>query len=266
MLGAMRSSLRPSWPLVGFALALLFGGCPSDDGPAQTTGPSSSEETAEPATTTTDGGSTAAPPATTAATTTTTETTSGPATTTGVDSTSAADTTAADTMASTTAAGPPQVVMETTLGTIVIELDDQAAPVTVENFLAYVDAGFFDGSDGLGATIFHRVIPGFVIQGGGLTEALAMKATMPPIVNESGNGLVNVRGTIAMARTMQPDTATSQFFFNLVDNGFLDDPPGYAVFGAVIEGLEVVDAIAAVEVDGQDIPVEPVIILSTTLQ
>jgi peptidyl-prolyl cis-trans isomerase A (cyclophilin A) len=263
MLGAMRSFLGRSWPLFGFALALTgssipLGGCAAGNGPEQTTGPTPAEETADP--TTTGGGSTADPPATT------TETTAGPATTTGVDSTSLDGTSAADTMASTTAAGPPQVVMETTLGTIVIELDDAAAPVTVDNFLAYVDTGFFDGSDGLGATIFHRVIPGFVIQGGGLTEAGVTKATMPPIVNEAGNGLFNARGTIAMARTMEPDSATSQFFINLVDNDFLDDPPGYAVFGTVIEGLEVVDAIAAVEVDPMDVPVEPVIILSTTLQ
>jgi peptidyl-prolyl cis-trans isomerase A (cyclophilin A) len=160
----------------------------------------------------------------------------------------------------------PRVQFETTLGTIVFELDEVAAPITSANFLAYVDAGFFDGTDGEGATIVHRVIPGFVIQGGGLTEAGVTKATMPPIVNEAGNGLVNARGTIAMARTMEPDSATSQFFINLVDNDFLDDPPGYAVFGTVIEGLEVVDAIAAVEVDPMDVPVEPVIILSTTLQ
>ncbi|HET6584527.1 MAG TPA: peptidylprolyl isomerase [Nannocystaceae bacterium] len=114
----------------------------------------------------------------------------------------------------------------------------------------------------------HRVVPGFVIQGGGLTEALATKATMPAIVNESGNGLTNVRGAISMARTMDPDSATSQFFVNLVDNPSLDEPPGYAVFGAVVEGIEVVDAMAEVATQsvGQydDVPVEPIVVLSVT--
>jgi len=161
--------------------------------------------------------------------------------------------------------GLPQVAMETSLGTMVIELDDEAAPITVENFLAYTDAGFYDGGDGLGATIFHRVIDGFVIQAGGLTEDLETKATMPPIVNESGNGLSNVRGSIAMARLPEPDTATSQFYFNLEDNLDLDRS-GYAVFGRVVEGLEVMDAIAAVPVDGGDVPLRPVIILSVSMQ
>ncbi len=156
--------------------------------------------------------------------------------------------------------------METTLGTLVIELDDQAAPISVENFLAYTDAGFYDGSDGMGATIFHRVIAGFVAQGGGFTETFQMKATNPPIVLEAGNGLTNMRGTIAMARTNVRDSATSQFYFNLVDNGFLDDPPGYAVFGRILEGLDVMDAIGAVDVDPEDVPLEPVIILSVAMQ
>jgi len=169
---------------------------------------------------------------------------------------------------STTDTGPTQVQFETTLGNIVFELDETAAPITSANFLAYVDAGFFDGSDGLGATIFHRVVPDFVIQGGGLTEALDTKATMPAIVNESGNGLTNVRGAISMARTSDPNSATSQFFVNLVDNPGLDESPGYAVFGEVIEGMDVVDTIAALETEtvGQyeGVPVEPVIVLSAT--
>ena len=168
----------------------------------------------------------------------------------------------------TTAGGPAQVQFDTTLGTIVFELDETAAPVTSANFLAYVDAGFFDGTDGMGATIVHRVVPGFVIQGGGLTESMDTKDTMPAIVNESGNGLTNVRGAISMARTMDPNSATSQFFVNLVDNPGLDKAPGYAVFGAVVEGMDVVDAMAevATETVGQyeDVPVEPIIVMSVT--
>lgn len=186
--------------------------------------------------------------------------------TTSLDSTGADSST--DATESTGPAGPPQVAFETTLGTIVLELDPVAAPITTANFLTYVDGGFFEGADGNGATIFHRVIPGFVVQGGGFTEALEQKATLPPIVNESGNGLLNVRGAISMARTDDPDSATSQFFLNLVDNDFLDDPPGYAVFGSVIDGMEVVDAIAAVATTtmGQyeDVPVEPIVVLSVT--
>jgi peptidyl-prolyl cis-trans isomerase A (cyclophilin A) len=169
-----------------------------------------------------------------------------------------------------TASGPAQVVFETTLGTIVIELDETAAPITATNFIAYVESGFYDGSDGLGATVFHRVIPGFVVQGGGLTEELDTKATMPPIVNEFGNGLLNVRGAISMARTMNPDSATSQFFINLVDNTGLDVPPGYAVFGEVVEGMDVVDAMALVDTATmgpyEDVPVVPIIVTSATVQ
>lgn len=251
MLGAMQSPLRASSLRFGFAL--LFTGCTSGDGPAQTTGPTPSEETAD-ATSDEAGTSNSTNPA---------DSTAGPVTTTSPTTTD--DVTTAATM-TTTGTGVPQVVMETTLGTLVIELDEVAAPITAENFIAYVEAGFFDGSDGMGATVFHRVIPGFVIQGGGLTEDLVTKATMPPIVNESGNGLFNTRGTISMARTMDPNSATSQFFLNLVDNAFLDDPPGYAVFGTIVSGLEVMDAIAAVEVDRNDVPLEPVIILSATMQ
>ena len=162
------------------------------------------------------------------------------------------------------------IAFETTLGTIVFELDEVAAPITSANFLEYVEGGFFDGTDGNGATIFHRVVPGFVIQGGGFTEALQQKATLPPIDNESGNGLANVRGAISMARTPDPDSATSQFFINLIDNDFLDDPPGYAVFGSVVEGMEVVDAMAAVATATmgplENVPIEPIVVLSVTVQ
>jgi peptidyl-prolyl cis-trans isomerase A (cyclophilin A) len=163
-------------------------------------------------------------------------------------------------------ASNPQVILETSLGSITLELDPQQAPITVANFLGYVDSGFYDG------TIFHRVIPGFMIQGGGFDEAMDEKKTGPSIKNEAGNGLSNRRGTIAMARTSVVDSATSQFFINSVDNFFLDhrnestDGYGYCVFGHVIEGLEVVDRIAKVPTGNlgyfQDVPQEPVIILS----
>ncbi len=170
----------------------------------------------------------------------------------------------------TTSSGPPTVVMETTLGTMVIELFPDESPITVDNFLAYVDAGFYDGTDGLGATTFHRVIPGFVIQGGGLTDSLTGKMTMPPIVNEHSNGLTNDRGTLSMARTTDPDSATSQFFVNVVDNPGLDNPPGYAVFGRVVEGMDIADAIVAVETTTvqpfENVPVEPIVITSVTLE
>jgi cyclophilin family peptidyl-prolyl cis-trans isomerase len=161
-------------------------------------------------------------------------------------------------------AKPKKVKLETTMGDIVIELDEKAAPVTVKNFLAYAGEGFYDG------TIFHRVIPNFMIQGGGFTPDMTQKKTHPPIVNEASNGLKNNRGTIAMARTNNPDSATSQFFINHKDNDFLNyagpDKPGYAVFGKVVEGMETVDKIAAVQTgrEGQhaDVPVEPVVIKS----
>jgi cyclophilin family peptidyl-prolyl cis-trans isomerase len=145
-----------------------------------------------------------------------------------------------------TEAPPKKVRLETSMGDIVIELNEKAAPVTVKNFLRYVEDGFYDG------TIFHRVIPNFMIQGGGFTTAMLQKQTHPPIVNEAGNGLKNNRGTIAMAREPgKPDSATSQFFINHKDNHFLDyagvGRAGYAVFGKVIEGMEVVDKIAAVK-------------------
>jgi peptidyl-prolyl cis-trans isomerase A (cyclophilin A) len=156
------------------------------------------------------------------------------------------------------------VSLETSMGTIVIELDRQAAPVTAKNFLEYVEAGFYDG------TIFHRVISGFMIQGGGLTADLKKKNTRSPIVNEARNSPSNTRGTIAMARTNDPNSATSQFFINHKDNAPLDyvdrAHPGYAVFGKVTQGMDVVDAIASVKTTTrsgmQNVPVEPVIIKS----
>ena len=141
----------------------------------------------------------------------------------------------------------PKILMKTSKGDIIIELFPQKAPVTVENFLRYVDDGFYDG------TIFHRVIKGFMIQGGGYTTELHRKSTRPPIKNEATNGLSNKRGTIAMARTMEINSATAQFFINLVDNTFLDhrdntpEGYGYCVFGRVIQGMDVVDAIAEVK-------------------
>ena len=153
--------------------------------------------------------------------------------------------------------GSNVVVLETSLGNIEIELDAQKAPISVENFLAYVDSGHYDG------TIFHRVIGGFMIQGGGFDESFSQKATRGPIKNEFGNGLTNQRGTIAMARTNDPHSATSQFFINLVDNGFLNQGAGYAVFGKVTAGMDVVDKIAAVKTGrkgpfSQDAPQETV--------
>ncbi len=139
---------------------------------------------------------------------------------------------------------PEIAVLETTMGTIEVELDRENAPVTVENFVRYVNEGFYDG------TVFHRVINGFMIQGGGFTPGGEQKETREPIALESQNGLSNTRGTIAMARTYVPDSATSQFYINVVDNsGMLDyapGNPGYAVFGRVVSGMEVVDAIKSV--------------------
>jgi peptidyl-prolyl cis-trans isomerase A (cyclophilin A) len=149
---------------------------------------------------------------------------------------------------------------ETTLGDFTIELLDKEAPETVVNFLKYIDTGFFDG------TIFHRIVPGFVIQGGGFTEDMTQKRTQPPIKNEADNGLKNERGTLSMARTNDVNSATSQFFVNLKDNEFLDHKRGnfgYAVFARVTEGMDVVDKIAAVETGRRrgfdDVPVEAVI-------
>ncbi len=160
----------------------------------------------------------------------------------------------------------PRVVLTTTLGTIEIQLFPDESPIGTENFLGYVDAQFYDG------TIFHRVIPDFMIQGGGLTDNMAQKQTEAPIVNEAGNGLSNTRGTVAWARTSNIDSATSQFFINVVDNTFLDhkdDTPtgfGYAVFGEVVAGMDVVDQIVAVPTQTvgqyQDVPVTAVVITS----
>ena len=161
-------------------------------------------------------------------------------------------------------AGPKKVKLQTTMGDMVIELNEEAAPVTTKNFLQYAEDGFYDG------TIFHRVIPDFMIQGGGFTEQMVKKETRDPIVNEASNGLKNDRGTVAMARTSDPDSATAQFFINHADNDFLnyinDSNPGYAVFGKVVEGMEAVDKIATVETGSQngmeDVPTEPVVIKS----
>jgi cyclophilin family peptidyl-prolyl cis-trans isomerase len=151
----------------------------------------------------------------------------------------------------------------TTHGDFTVELFDKEAPKSVENFLKYVDDGHFDG------TIFHRIVPGFVIQGGGLTPDFEAKKTRAPIANEATNGLKNERGTLSMARTNEVNSATSQFFVNLKDNAFLDHSKtqfGYAVFGRVVEGLDVIDKIAAVRTGTrqqyQDAPLEDVTIIS----
>lgn len=154
------------------------------------------------------------------------------------------------------------VDFETTAGRFAVALDEASAPITVENFLVYVDAGFYDGADEQGATIFHRVIDDFVVQGGGLLADGSQKTTERPIALESDNGRSNLRGTIAMARTEAPDSATSQFFVNLIDNDPLDyrddQNPGYAVFGEVIEGMDVIDQIAGLETDDMSRPTEDV--------
>ena len=172
-------------------------------------------------------------------------------------------------------AGPdegPQVQITTSMGAFTVQLNPAKAPITVANFLVYVDEGFYDGSDNKGQTLMHRVIKGFMVQGGGLLESMQGKATHAPIKIESSNGLKNLRGTIAMARTNDPNSATSQFFINHADNSFLDygtKPPGYAVFGKVVAGIEVIDAIAAVKTgikNGfKDVPVETIAISSVKL-
>ncbi len=159
------------------------------------------------------------------------------------------------------------VTLDTNHGPITLELDDARAPRTVENFLAYVDAGHYDG------TIFHRVIDGFMIQGGGYSEALDKKPTRAPVQNEADNGVKNTRGTVAMARTSDPHSATAQFFINVSDNTALDHKApagpawGYAVFGRVTEGMDMVDRIKAVRTGpsgpfSKDAPLEPVVIRS----
>lgn len=162
----------------------------------------------------------------------------------------------------------PQIKIESSKGTIVLELYPDKAPATVENFLSYVDDGFYNG------TIFHRVIPGFMIQGGGFTEDMAQKPTKAPVKNEANNGLKNNVGTIAMARTPDPNSATAQFFINVSNNDFLNfksETPqgwGYCVFGKVVEGMDVVNDIVAVPTSSagmhQDVPVEAVIMTSVT--
>lgn len=167
------------------------------------------------------------------------------------------------------AAQADMVRLTTSAGDIVLDLDRAKAPKSVENFVQYVKAGHYNG------TIFHRVIPTFMIQGGGMTKDMSEKPTKPSIPLESDNGLKNTRGTVAMARTMDPNSATSQFFINVQDNAFLDkansrDGNGYAVFGKVVQGMDVVDKIRGVATTTkpphQNVPVEPVTILKATLE
>ncbi|CAG0972808.1 Peptidyl-prolyl cis-trans isomerase A [Myxococcaceae bacterium] len=153
----------------------------------------------------------------------------------------------------------PVVIIKTNLGDVTVQLDPEKAPKTVENFLAYVDAGFYDG------TVFHRVIKNFMIQGGGMTADGKQKPTRPPIKNEANNGLENDVGTIAMARTNVVDSATAQFFINTKDNDFLNHGGrdfGYAVFGKVTDGMDVVRKIEAVETGAGDVPRQTVTIVS----
>ena len=165
---------------------------------------------------------------------------------------------------SSAAIAAPTVEMQTNMGTVIIELDSEKAPKTVQNFLQYAKEGFYNG------TIFHRVINGFMIQGGGFSKEMSEKPTASPIPNEGKNGLKNLRGTIAMARRPDPNSATAQFFINHKDNASLDYPSqdgwGYAVFGRVTQGLEVVDKIAKVPTGNlgmhQNVPTEPVLIQS----
>ena len=162
------------------------------------------------------------------------------------------------------------ITLKTTLGDIVIELNHEKAPITAKNFEEYVKSGFYKG------TIFHRVIKGFMIQGGGLTADLSQKETLDPIENEADNGLKNDRGTIAMARTQDPHSATAQFFINTVNNSFLNfrskdiNGWGYCVFGKVVEGMDVVDKIEKAKTTTvsyyQDVPVETIEILDATVE
>jgi peptidyl-prolyl cis-trans isomerase B (cyclophilin B) len=160
----------------------------------------------------------------------------------------------------------PQVLLETSQGNITLELDDAKAPVTAANFLSYVDEHFYDN------TVFHRVIDGFMIQGGGFEPGMKQKKTKAAIKNEAANGLSNVRGSIAMARTSDPNSATAQFFINVADNSSSLNPrpgsAGYAVFGKVVEGMEVVDKIKAVATGNKsghaDVPVQDVVIKSAS--
>ena len=163
----------------------------------------------------------------------------------------------------------PTAIIHTSMGDITVELDEDRAPATVANFRRYAEDGFYND------TIFHRVIPGFMIQGGGHTADMKEKPTREPIANEAHNGLKNLRGSIAMARTSNPHSATAQFFINLVDNGYLNHTSktnagwGYAVFGKVVAGLDVIDKIAAVKTGRsgmhRDVPVEDIIIEKTEI-
>ncbi|MCJ0830416.1 peptidylprolyl isomerase [Acinetobacter sp. NIPH1876] len=159
------------------------------------------------------------------------------------------------------------VDMKTSMGNIEIELFDDKAPVSAKNFESYVKSNFYTG------TIFHRVIPGFMVQGGGLDANMIEKTTKAPIVNESGNGLKNVRGTLAMARTSNPNSASSQFFINVADNNFLNKSPmdaGYAVFGKVTKGMDIVDKIVNVPTANygmhQNVPKQPIKIISVQIK
>ena len=176
---------------------------------------------------------------------------------------------AANLMAATPAANTatqtnkaPHVLLDTSFGPIEIELDPVKAPISTENFLKYVDSGFYSN------TIFHRVIPGFMVQGGGFTSQMVQKQTRDPIKNEASNGLHNVRGTLSMARTSNPNSATSQFFINVADNAFLDPgrDAGYAVFAKVVNGMDVVDQIVNSQTTTkqgmQNVPIDPVLIKS----
>jgi len=165
-------------------------------------------------------------------------------------------------------AGAPRVLLATSLGDITLQLDAEKAPKTVANFLEYVKNGHYDG------TVFHRVMDGFMIQGGGFTPDMMQKPTKAPIPLEARNGLKNERGAVAMARTSAPDSATSQFFINVVDNAMLDQPnardgQGYAVFGKVVAGMDVVEKIRKVETGSvgghQNVPLKPVLIRSATI-
>ncbi|CAA6826936.1 MAG: Peptidyl-prolyl cis-trans isomerase PpiB (EC [uncultured Thiotrichaceae bacterium] len=163
----------------------------------------------------------------------------------------------------------PKVLIETTLGNITLELDAENAPNSTENFVAYVNDGFYDG------TIFHRVIPGFMVQGGGMNPDMSEKTTKATIKNEANNGLKNDRGTVAMARTNEPHSASSQFFINVKDNDFLNFKSedmrgwGYAVFGKVVDGMDVMDKIVAVETGNngyhQDVPKESILMNKVTI-
>lgn len=161
------------------------------------------------------------------------------------------------------AAGETHVMLTTSAGNIELALDSQKAPVSSQNFVDYVNSGYYNN------TIFHRVIPGFMVQGGGFTADMQQKSTKAPIKNEADNGLRNLRGTISMARTADKDSATSQFFLNVADNAFLDHGQrdfGYAVFGKVVKGMDVIDKIAQVPTKDvgpyQNVPSKPIVITS----